>query len=98
MAVILVSYTLKQQDRNYQNVYDYLQKFTHCRGMDSIWLLDTNKSPSQIRDDIGTLIDHNDAVFVTRMAGDWAARHSGYGDWLNHTSRSWQFPSMMADH
>ncbi|WP_148415705.1 hypothetical protein [Noviherbaspirillum massiliense] len=95
--MILVSYVLKGQDHDYRPLTQHLQKFTHCHGMEPVWLLDTNKTATQIRDELSRFIRTDDVLFIARLTEDWAARHSGCGDWLNHMSRTWQFPSHSAD-
>lgn len=89
MAIILVTYDIKKPGQNYQPVYDYLKRYTYCKGMESVWLLDTAKSPGDIRDDLGRIVDSNDVVFVTRLARSWASRHYGCSDWLNKPERNW---------
>lgn len=89
MAVLLVSYDLKTPGRNYQPVYDYLKKFTYCKGLESVFLLDTTVSPSVIRDNLNTLIDRNDVTFVVRITKDWASYGFTCWNWLNDPSRNW---------
>lgn len=89
MAVYLITYDLKQPGRNYQPVYEYLKRFTHCKGMESVWLLETSKSTASILDDLKSLTDKSDVVFVTRLQRDWASLHYGCGDWLNAPARQW---------
>lgn len=88
MAVVLVTYDLMQPGRNYTPVYEYLKKFTYCKGLESVWLLDTQKSPTSIRDDLTKLVDTNDKLFVVKITRDWASRHFSCGDWLNKSERS----------
>ena len=54
MSVALVTYELKTPGRSYQPVYDYLQTFTHCKEMEAVWLLDTPKAITEIRDHLRT--------------------------------------------
>lgn len=89
MAIYLVTYDLKQPGRNYAPVFDYLKRFTHCKGMESVWLLDTTTGSAQIRDALKALVDSNDKVFVTRLQQDWGSYNYSCGDWLNDTKRSW---------
>ena len=88
MAVILVTYDLRQPGRNYQPVYDYLKRFTYCKGMESVWLLDTSTSTTQIRDDLQRLIDANDRVFAVRITREWGSVNYQCGDWLNEPGRT----------
>ncbi|TMV94200.1 hypothetical protein FGG78_03960 [Thioclava sp. BHET1] len=88
MAIVLVTYDLKQPGRNYQPVYDYLKGFTYCKDLESVWLLDTQQSTSQIRDALKQRIDANDKVFVTKLARDWASFNFGCAEWLNKPERN----------
>jgi hypothetical protein len=87
--ILLVTYDLKQPGRNYQPVFDYLKKFTHCKGLESVWLLDTTSSPAAVRDGLKERVDGNDVVFVVRLQRDWASLRYYCADWLNDPSRSW---------
>lgn len=89
MAVILVTYDLRQPGRNYQPVYNYLEQFIHCKGLESVYLLDTPTDPVRIRDDLVKLVDGNDVVFVTPIAHGWAAYNYSCAAWLNNPTRSW---------
>lgn len=89
MAVVLVTYDLRAPGRNYDPVFTYLKRFTHCKGMESVWLLDTTTSTGQIRDALQALVDANDRIFVTRLAQDWASVNYTCGTWLNDSARSW---------
>ena len=89
MAVILVTYDLKQPGRDYGPVHEYLRRFTHCKEMESVWLLDTITTVGTIRDDLRQRIDSNDTVFVSRLTGDWASWNYRCADWLNRPDRRW---------
>jgi CRISPR/Cas system-associated endoribonuclease Cas2 len=89
MATVLVTYDLKQPGRNYQPVHDYLRRYTHCKQMESVWLLDTNAEPIAIRDALQGLVDQNDVVFVVRIKREWASVRYQCGGWLNDDARTW---------
>ena len=89
MSVALVTYELKTPGRSYQPVFDYLQTFTHCKEMEAVWLLDTPKAITEIRDHLRTLIDANDVVLVVRLTAEWASSCFNCGNWLNKTERGW---------
>ena len=88
MSTILVTYDLCAPGRDYQPVHQYLRSFTHCKGLESVWLLDTTRSPSAIRDELAKLVDANDKLFVVRITGQWASWNYGCADWLNRPERS----------
>lgn len=90
MAILLVTYDLKAPGRNYDPVHTYLKKFKHCKGLESVWLLDTTLTPVQVRDALRPLIDGNDKLFVTKMVNIWASVNYGCGEWLNAADRDWR--------
>lgn len=89
MAVILVTYDLKQPGRNYGPLHAYLKVFTHCKELESVWLLDTSATPEAIRDGLKPYIDSNDILFVTKLAQSWASFNYNCSAWLNSPARSW---------
>jgi hypothetical protein len=89
MAVLLVTYDLRQPGRNYQPVHAYLQRYTHCKQMESVWLLDTTTSTATVRDDLIKLVDANDRLFIARLSGDWGSFNYGCAQWLNQPGRGW---------
>ena len=88
MSIKLVTYDLRKPGRNYQRVYDYLKKFTYCKGMESVWLLDTTTTCKKIRDDLESLVDSNDIIFVVKITRDWASFNYSCADWLKRDSRN----------
>jgi hypothetical protein len=89
MAIILVTYDLMKPGKDYKSVHDYMKTFNWCKGLESVWLLDTTISPSAIRDKLVSLIDENDKVFVVRITREWASQNYYCGDWLNKPERNW---------
>src|SRR5262245_2359961 len=89
MAIILVTYDLKQPGRNYAPVHTYLRQFTHCKGLESVYVLDTNLPTSTIRDNLRLVVDENDIVFVVRLLRDWHSLNYACADWLNAPERNW---------
>lgn len=88
MAVILVTYDLRAPGRNYDGVHEYLEQYDHCRGLESVWLLDTDRTCAQIRDDLNKYIDENDTTFVVTLQGDCSAYNYNCTDWLVEPGRS----------
>lgn len=90
MSILLVSYDLKKPGRNYEPVWNYLKKFNHCKALESLWLLDTAKSVTVVRDELKELVDTNDRTFVCRIyPREWATTNGVCGSWLNDNKRNW---------
>ena len=89
MAIFCVTYDLNSPGQKYSRIYEYLKQFTHCKDLDSFWLIDTQKSASSIRDALKKLVDNNDQIFVARLEGSWAASKFGCGSWLKESTRNW---------
>jgi hypothetical protein len=88
MATLLVTYDLCAPARDYNSVHAYLRSFTHCKGMESVWLLDTAREPTVVRDELMKLVDRNDKVFVVRITSRWGSFNYTCADWLNRPERT----------
>lgn len=89
MAVVLVTYDLKQPGRNYEPVWEYLRSHTYCKHLESVWLLETSKTVATIRDELRARVDANDKVLAAQMTGNWASLNFGCAEWLNRSERRW---------
>ncbi len=89
MTIMLVTYDLQQPGRNYAPVHEYLKKFTYCKHLESVWLLDTQLDAAAIRDALTLLVDANDKLFVVALTKYWASLNFGCGDWLKDSARRW---------
>jgi len=89
MAILLVTYDLNSPGQKYAKVHGYLKSFTHCKGMESVWLLDTTVSPGHVRDGLKTIVDNNDTIFVVKLNRSWSSLSYSCGEWLNDGARNW---------
>ncbi len=89
MSIVLATYDLKAPGKNYDSVHTHLEKFTHCKGLESVWLLDTTKALSTIRDDLRGKIDANDIVFAVKLTRQWPSLSYDCSAWLNDAARNW---------
>ncbi|CAO1655005.1 hypothetical protein [Parasphingorhabdus sp. NYA22] len=90
MAVLMITYDLNTPGQNYQAIYDYIKEnYTWCKGMESVWLVDTTTLPSAIRDDLIAICDENDKIFVVKITKQWASLGYYCADWLNDSARNW---------
>ena len=90
MSIFVVTYDLKQPGRDYQSLFDHIKtNFTWCKGLESVWLIESPLSAAQIRDGIKPLLDANDVLFVAKLQGNWGSINYYCGEWLNKPERQW---------
>jgi len=91
MAVYVAAYDLHKPDRDYEPLYEYLKSFdswAHC--IDSVWLLDTNKTATDIRDGMLKNMHNRDTILVIRVNKDAAWNAFGdCGNWVLSDDRNW---------
>ncbi len=73
----LIVLDLKQPVDQYNNLYTYLQSFaTWARPLDTAWLVQTEKSSSEVTTELSAHLLTDDAVLVTHFDNsDWAAKN-----------------------
>jgi len=85
MASYIVAYDLHQQGQNYDCIHKKLQAYgTYWHMQDSVWVLVTDQSTTQIRDNLLSCLDSNDKLFVGRLSGDaaWFGYPDNVTQWL----------------
>ncbi len=86
MKTYLVTYDLNAPGQNYNALYDAIKAqgtWWHC--LDSTWMVASNLSSSQIRDNLMPHIDSNDKLLVVEQAkfnSAWTGFDKQCSDWL----------------
>ena len=88
MSLLLISYDLRAPGRNYDDVYKQLKSYDNWwKNLESVWIVVTSKSPSQVRDDLKVLVDSNDKILVVDIS-DQSSAWRGFSDsgskWLHN--------------
>jgi hypothetical protein len=79
MSNYIISYDLHNQ-RHYQPVWTLLQNLGAVRLLESLWVVTTTLSASQISDALQTVIDNDDSTAVVELKqGSW---------WANRLAKS----------
>jgi len=79
VKTIQVNCELKQPGPHYTSLYDYMQSYDRgSHPLDSMWLVKTDKSVPQIRDEVRRVVDDDDEILVFDVTG--AAWASNYND------------------
>lgn len=86
MQTILISYDLRKPGRNYENLYEYLKSYEKwAKPLESLWLIKTSLSPTDVRDIALEHIDTNDGLFVvdvTNRSTAWIGIPKKVSDWI----------------
>lgn len=88
MAVHAISYDLHDPGQDYSDLHDAIESIgDSCHVLESTWLVESSKSPSEIRDELKSHIDSNDRLLVVKKCetgSTWATTFSSdCTDWLH---------------
>lgn len=84
MKVYQVSYDLRKQ-RNYDALYERIKKYDNwSHPLESTWVIVTDQSAVQIRDNLTSVMDGDDGLLVTRLTGEaaWYGLSDQLSTWL----------------
>lgn len=85
MATFEISYDLIAPGRDYSRLFDAIKAYPGwAHVLESVWIVSSSRSASEVRDDLRQYIDSNDKLLVTRLHGDWASYnlHPNQAEWL----------------
>ena len=87
MACYVIGYDLDKPGQNYENLFKAIKAigtWWHC--LDSTWLVVSNLTAAQIRDQLLTHIDNNDKLLVARLTGEaaWYGFDDECSKWLKN--------------
>lgn len=75
MTNYIVSYDLIG-DKDYDEIHEYLKSFEKwAKPLESFWLIQTEKTASQIRDEAKDCLDDDDKLVVIEAGAYWATRN-----------------------
>lgn len=86
MATYIVTYDLMKQGQNYTCLTKKLDAYpTHWHAQGSVWLIETNQSAVDIRENLSSCLDANDKLLVARLSGEaaWKGYSNNVSSWLN---------------
>ena len=87
MRTIQVNEDLRKPGRDYQPVYEYIKGHPGwCHSLDSCWLIRTEKTAADVRDELMELVDSSDEVATFDVTQDlWATNFSDKRtEWLKN--------------
>lgn len=85
MAKYLITYDLNRPGQVYSELADKINELGSVNhGMQNVWFLKTDKNASQIIDELRSVVDNNDELFVAEL-GNWASFNLiQLANWLNN--------------
>lgn len=88
MKVYQINYDLRNK-RNYKALYEKIKSYgTWAKPLESCWIIVTDKSAAEVRDELSVVMDADDGLLVTGLSGNAAWRcldfdsDSTMTDWL----------------
>lgn len=87
MAKILISYDLHNPGRDYPRITARIKdlSLSWCNPLQSLWIITTNMTEVQVRDDLVNYCDPSSSLYVvniTQAASAWAGLAPQVSDWL----------------
>lgn len=82
--VYAVTYDLNASGQNYSGLYKKIESLGQTNhALQNLWLLSTNQSADYIRDQIRSVVDNNDFVFVMQLY------RGSYSAWMPVSAHDW---------
>ena len=85
MAVYMVGYDLNKPVQNYEELIDAIKAYgIWWHHLDSTWIIQTDHTAAQVRDNLGQHIDSNDELLVATIGapGAWKGFNEKGATWL----------------
>lgn len=85
MSVLIVSYDLVNPGRNYQQLLKLIKSYTGwARLGGSAYLIATTDAPTAVRDNLVTVLDRNDKLYVGAAPAPaaWYGMPDDVGQWI----------------
>lgn len=85
MPARLIGYDLSRPGQEYDDLFEAIKSignWWHC--LDSTWIVITDMTCAQVRDELKPYLDSNDAVAVFTLSGSaaWVGLSDDCSDWL----------------
>ncbi|MEK7087375.1 MAG: hypothetical protein AAB958_01595, partial [Patescibacteria group bacterium] len=82
--VYAITYDLNKPGQNYPSLYSTIKRLGHwIWPLQNLWFIDSENGAQEIANEIHTVIDQNDSVFVVRVyRGQW-------GSWMSSETNQW---------
>lgn len=90
MARYIVTYDLVNR-RDYTPLIEKIKSYRlWAHPLESVWIIITNETPSQVRDSLSNFIDNDDKLLImkTTRGASWIGLGNNIGDWIKNNPAS----------
>ena len=87
MNCFMISYDLIGPNRDYSKLFEAIKAYGFWAKInESLWIIKTNDTSVNIRDNLKQAMDNNDTLFVAKLTGDgaWNNLSSEISNWLKN--------------
>ncbi len=71
MNVIQINYDLITPGKDYARLFKYIKAHAWAKPLKSMWFIKTNKTATQVRDELKGFVDKNDKVVAVDVTDSW---------------------------
>ena len=75
MGSFIVTYDLNTPGKDYSSLISKIKTYSYSKICESVWIVKSNRSSSEVRDSLLKEIDYNDRLFVAKLTGEAAWRN-----------------------
>ncbi len=72
MNSFIITYDLNNPGKNYSSLIARIKSYTHSKICESAWIVKSYNNSLEIRDDLISVLDTNDRLFVAKLTGQAA--------------------------
>lgn len=87
MKSYLIGYDLNKTGQDYETLIEQIKKLgTWWHYLDSMWIIKSDLTAVQIRDNLKSYIDSNDELLVAKLSGEaaWTGFNDECSNWLKN--------------
>lgn len=88
MSSFIVNYDLIS-NRDYSKLYEAIENYgSYAHVLESVWIVNSSSSSSDIRDNLKSYIDSDDRLFVAKLTGEsaWRNLSKDVSDWIKNNT------------
>lgn len=72
MNTYMITYDLNTPGKDYSSLISRIKSYSYSKICESAWIVKSNGDTLQVRDDIASVLDKNDRLFVAKLTGQAA--------------------------